>query len=129
MKEKLFGKDSVLGELLLGILAFGVIVQIVGFAFLHAGLFYTLGLWIGVVTAVGMALHMAYTIEIVVEMDEDKASGKLRSSAVIRYLIAVVVVMAVYFFKIGNPLCCIAGIMGLKIGAYLQPLTHKILRR
>ncbi len=129
MKDKLFGKDSVLGEMLIGILFFGILVQIVGLLFFQEKLSYTTGLWIGVVVAVATAIHMAYTMDKVVDAGEGKASAKLRMYAMLRYLVIVLAVMAVYYFKIGNPLTCFAGIMGLKIGAYLQPLTHKILRR
>lgn len=129
MRERLFGKDSVLGELIIGILVFGILVQIIGLIFFSEKISYAIGLWIGVVLAVATAIHMAYTMEQVVDAGEGKASAKLRTYAMLRYLAIVLVIMAVYFFKIGNPLSCFAGIMGLKVGAYLQPLTHKILRR
>ncbi|MDO5573310.1 MAG: hypothetical protein Q4G60_04940 [bacterium] len=129
MRGSLFGKDSVLGEMLIGILFFGILVQIVGLIFFQEKVFYAIGLWIGVVVAMATAIHMAYTMDKVVDAGEGKASAKLRMYAMLRYLVIVLAVMAVYYFKIGNPLTCFAGIMGLKIGAYLQPLTHKILRR
>ena len=129
MKDRLFGKDSVLGEMLIGILFFGTFVQIVGLIFFQEKVFYAIGLWIGVAIAVAATIHMAYTMDKVVEAGESKAPAKLRSYAMLRYLVIVMIVMAVYYFQIGNPLTCFAGIMGIKIGAYLQPLTHKILRR
>ena len=129
MKDKLFGKDSVLGEMIIGILFFGVLVQITGLIFFREKVSYAIGLWIGVVIAIATAVHMAYTMEKVVDAGEGKASAKLRTYAVLRYLVIILAVLAVYYFKIGNPLSCFAGIMGLKIGAYMQPLTHKILRR
>ncbi len=129
MKDKLFGKDSVLGELILGIIAFGILVQVIGLIFFHEKVLYATGLWIGTATAIVMAVHMAYTLGIVLCLGEEKAPGKQRYYAMIRYLLAVLAVLAVFYFKIGNPLTCIAGIMGLKAGAYLQPLTHKLLRR
>ena len=129
MKEKLFGKDSVLGELIIGILFYGILVQIAGLIFFEEKLLYAIGLWIGVAGAIAMACHMEYSIEQIVNMEEGKAPGKLRTHAILRYFAAVLIVMAVFFLKIGNPLTCFAGIMGLKVGAYMQPLTHKILRR
>ena len=48
---------------------------------------------------------------------------------ILRYLLIAVVLLAVYFLDVGYVLATFLGVMGLKIGAYLQPLTHKFYNR
>lgn len=128
MKEKLFGVGSVLGEMIIGIIFFALIVQVVGLFLPTDIVFYSIGLWIGAIAAIGMAFYMAYTIEREVE----QGAGNSKSHVVhvlIRYLLTVILIFILFWLKIGNPFSCFTGVMGLKIGAYLQPLTHKLLRR
>ena len=55
--------NSALPGLMLGIIVCGVISEIAGVFLVADKLNYTIGLWIGVLTALGMALHMAYVLD------------------------------------------------------------------
>ena len=55
--------NSALPALLLGILIYGVIVELAGVWFVEDKLRYSTGLWIGIALACGMAIHMAVVIE------------------------------------------------------------------
>lgn len=56
-------KDNTLTELVLGIILLGVIEQIVCLIFLKDYLYNAVGLWSGILVAVGMAVHMKRSIE------------------------------------------------------------------
>ena len=51
--------NEALPELLLGIFIYGVIIQFAGVWFVEDKLRYSSGLWIGIVTAMCMAYHIA----------------------------------------------------------------------
>ena len=126
MKERIIENvNRTLFELEVGILIFGVVCQI--FVFLpedKAG--YSIGLWIGVFTAVLAAFHMWYTLDKGLDFDEKSAIGYLGRQNIIRYLMIVAILIAVAVSGIGNPLSAFLGVMGLKASAYMQPFTKKI---
>lgn len=125
MKEKLFGDNRTLLEMIIGIIFFAVVIQIAGLFFSKDLIGYSIGLWIGAAAAVGLAFHIAYTIEKEIEGANGKSVNHFKY-VIIRFVSVVVLVFLLFWLKIGNPLTCFAGVMGLKFGAYLQPLTHKI---
>lgn len=117
--------NRTLFELEVGILIFGVVCQL--FVFLpedKAG--YSIGLWIGIVTAAAAAFHMWYTLDKGLDFDEKSAIGYLGRQNIVRYLMIVIVLIAVAASGIGNPLSAFLGVMGLKAAAYMQPFTKKI---
>jgi uncharacterized BrkB/YihY/UPF0761 family membrane protein len=87
---------------------------------------YSIGLWVGVVTAIFMALHMAFSLNSIVERDEKGAQAAATRTNIIRYLVVVIVLGVLMITRIGNPLAAFIGVMGLKVSAYIQPV---LLRR
>lgn len=57
---------------------------------------------------------------------EQEAQRYMQKSYAIRYLVVVVVFIAVSWLRIANVLTLFAGIMSLKLAAYLQPIMHKL---
>lgn len=120
--------NQALPELVLGIVLYGLVVWLAGIWFVEGRIQYTAGLWIGVALAAGMAVNMAVVILDAVEaMEEGRSSRKPLLYAVVRYIVLVAAFLAVWYLKIGNVIAMFAGVMGLKIAAYLQPLTHKFI--
>ncbi len=118
--------NQALPELLVGILAYGAAVQLVGMWFAGDKVRYSIGLWAGIALAMGMAVNMAIVIlDTVDAMAEKRAYRKAALYSVLRYLAAVLAFLAVWYFGIGNLVAMFAGVMGLKASAYLQPVTHK----
>lgn len=115
--------NKVLPELILGILIYGVLVQITGVWLVEDKLLYSMGLWIGIVLAVGMAIHMAVVIEDAVSAGSSQ--GKIITMSLLRYVVVVIVFVCITYFHIGDPIAAFFGVMGLKIAAYLQPFLHK----
>lgn len=128
MKEKI-KENQTLVELVIGIFCFGVICQIVGIFFTHDQLAYAVSLWIGIIAAALMAVHMNHTINKVLSYDEGTAEKVARSSYFLRYGCAMVLLGVVAVTGVANLIVSFLGIMGLKIGAYLQPITHKLLQK
>lgn len=118
--------NQALPELLFGILAYGVVVQLVGMWFVEDRVQYTVGLWFGIVVAMGMAINMAIVIlDAVDTMAERRSTVRTTLFSLLRYLVVVFVFFIVWYFKLGNPIVMFIGVMGLKVSAYLQPFTHK----
>ena len=125
MKEKIKKISETLKELLIGILFYGILVEVIGICFVKDKIYFSLGLWLGIFLAFGAAIHMWWGIDKALDMGEGAGKYAL-SQNMIRYGVIVVAFAALCVLDFGNPLAAFAGIMGLKAGAYLQPFTHKI---
>ena len=129
LKNWLNGLSDVLPDLLIGILLYGVVCEAVGLIFVKDRLFYSIGLLIGILCAMGMAVHMAWSLNMALDLGESGAVKKMQLHNLLRYGIVVVVIFALWLSGIGNPVVAFLGIRGLKVAAYLQPFTHKLFRR
>lgn len=120
--------NKALPALLLGIVLYGIVIQFAGIWFVKDKLLYSTGLWIGIVLAVGMAVHMAVVIEDSVTLyGEDGGKNKVIMWSLLRYAVVVVVFFVTAKFRLGNILMVFVGVMGLKAAAYLQPFIHRVL--
>ena len=126
MKEKIKKISETLKELLIGILFYGILVEVIGICFINDKMYFTIGLWFGVLLAMMAAVHMWWGLDTGLELGAD-AGKYVMSQNMIRYGVIVVAFAALCILDFGNPLAAFAGIMGLKAGAYLQPFTHKIM--
>lgn len=116
-------------ELLIGIFIFLVLFMAGNLVF-QEKLAYTLGLLLGGAVAVGMLFHMYTSLERGMLYEEETAKKKMKLAAVLRMcamLAALVaaVLLPKYFSVIG----VILGVLCLKFSAFLQPLTHKVLKK
>ena len=126
MKEKIKKISETLKELLMGIIFYGIIVEVIGICFITDKMYFSIGLWIGIFLAFAAAIHMWWGLDKALDMGD--AAGKYAlSQNMIRYGVIVVAFGALCVMDVGNPIAAFAGIMGLKAGAYLQPFTHKIM--
>ncbi len=121
--------NSALPGLLFGIVLFGVLCQVAGFFLVSNKADFSIGLWIGVGTAIFMAFHMAVSLNATVERDVKGAQAAATRQNIIRYLVVVIIFAILMVTKIGNPLAAFAGVMGLKISAYVQPMLLKRIHR
>lgn len=113
--------------LLLGIVIWGLLVQITGVWFVEDKIRYSTGTWIGVALAVFMAINLALVIDSAVE----RASkvGTLRFKSIIRYLVVIIVFVIMVYFNLGNWISAFISMLGLKVSAYAQPLIIKIIHK
>lgn len=126
MIKKISSINSALPGLLLGIVLFGAVSQLVGIFLVTEKASYSIGLWIGVLTAIFMAFHMAFSLNSAVDRDAKGAQAVATRQNIIRYLIVVLILGILMMTNIGNPIAAFVGVMGLKISAYLQPIFQKL---
>lgn len=116
--------NDALPGLVIGILAYGIFVELIGVWFVSDKIRYSSGLWIGIACAVGMAVHLAMVIEEAVRNPE-MGSKRLSIKSVGRYVVVVLVFTVMMYFKLGNLISAFVGVLGLKVSAYAQPFMHK----
>lgn len=127
MRESFTAKET-LKEMLIGIVLFGLIVCIIGIWFVNEILLFCTGLWIGIGIACFAAWHMWYHLNLGMQMGEG-ATKYMLSQNILRYGLIVICYGVVCITKVGNPVAAFIGIMGLKMGAYLQPFVHKMIEK
>jgi hypothetical protein len=122
--------NDALPGLVLGILIYGILVQVIGMWFVSDKLGYTVGLWYGIAIAVGMAVNLATVIYDSVMMDGSKdANRRIIAKSLLRYGVVVILFFILGYFKFGNLFAALLGVLGLKISAYAQPLLNKVTGR
>lgn len=121
--------NQVLPELLLGILFYGILVQLLGIWFVEDKIRYSTGLWIGIALAMGSAIHMAVVLRDSMDLAENGARTKTTFGYMLRYAVILVVCFLTGYFRLGNVVTLFIGVLGLKAGAYLQPFTHRVISR
>lgn len=125
MKALILKINRTLFELETGILIFAFVCQLVILPFKDR-ISYSIGLWIGVLTALFCAWHMWRALDRGLEMGEKGAVSYLSRQNIIRYVLIVIILIMTAAWKIGDPIAAFIGIMGLKVSAYMQFLTKKI---
>ena len=119
--------NKALPGLLLGIMIYGMLLQVIGVWFVQERLLYSTGLWAGIGCAVFMAIHMAVSIEDAVSVGtEDGAKKKAIASAMFRYVVVLLVFVVMQYFELGMLLPAFFGVLGLKVSAYLQPVFYRL---
>lgn len=125
MIGKLREMNSALPGLVAGILLWGLVCEVFVLIFAPDRANHSIGLLIGVLVAVGMSIHMAYSLNIAVTLDEKGAKASAVKNNLLRYTVVVVIFAILMVTGIGNPLVAFLGVLGLKVSAYLQPLLEK----
>ncbi len=120
--------NQALPGLVLGILIYGLIIELIGVWFVTDKIRYTSGLLIGISCAVGLAIHIAMIIEESVRIGEGHEKY-LSFKSVMRYLVLCAVLILMMVFKLGNMFTALIGVLGLKVSAYAQPLLYRIFKR
>ncbi len=120
-------KDRTLFELSAGIVAWGLICQLTVVWFVSDRAGYSLGLWMGTFLAVAAGCHMWWALDRALDLARDNAVKMITKHNIIRYAVIVAAMAFIMVSGAANPLAAFLGIMGLKVAAYLQPFTHKVL--
>ena len=129
MMEKIKKWNRTVLELESGIIFFGFAVQLIAMWLVPDVWKFTIGLWLGILVAVISALHMWASLQKAFDGAEGEVSKKITQTSAVRYIAIVVIFMLIAITDVGEPLAAFAGIMGLKIGAYIQPFVHKFYNR
>ncbi len=130
MKKRI---DETLILLIMGILAFGLLCQVTVIWFIPDKIGYSIGLWIGIVLATAYAYHiwwsLAHNLTVNADNERGAAAFSLKQS-ILRYAV-VAASLVILWYAGGNTmmLAGFLGIMGVKAGAYFQPLMKRIFDR
>lgn len=84
---------------------------------------------LGSVLAVLAIRHMYRTLDLALDLGEEGARKLIYRGYVTRYFALVLIIVALIFTKILNPLLVFLAYMSMKAAVYLQPLTHKLCNR
>ncbi len=120
-----------LAEMSAGIIFYGLVLAALACIFLPR-LSYPvrpvlLGLLVGVAGAICMLLHMAVMTERVLESGSESYANKFTvAQSMLRKLVFLAVLLICWRVLKINLLATVIGTMGMKAGAYLQPLVHRI---
>ena len=116
--------------LIVGILIYGILVQIIGVWFVEDKIGYSIGLWYGIAIGIGMAINLATVIYDAVTFDgEGNANKRVAAKSMLRYIVVAVLFGILGYFEFGNLFTAFLGVMGLKFSAYAQPLLNKIVNK
>ena len=109
--EKIKKTDVALLELLTGIFLSGILFSLAGlfllfFKELSLGK-YLVSMWLGILVAGGFSVHMWRSLNKAFGCEESQASRMLATGYVVRYLLAAVFLLAVYYVGKGYILACL----------------------
>lgn len=116
-------------EIDLGILGFALLFQVGALLFAPDRLYWCLSFLLGSVLAVLAIRHMYRTLDYALDLGEEGARKMIYRGYVTRYLALVLIIMALIFTKLLDPLLVFLSYMSMKAAVYLQPLTHKLCNR
>lgn len=124
-------KNKTCFELLIGNICYYSIGQVLIFIFANnrSKLSLSLGFIVGVLMSVAMVIHMTISLEQAMHIGENGGSQYLQKHTGIRLAIILIILIVIAATNVFNVLATFVGIMALKVSAYLQPLTHKVLVR
>lgn len=118
--------NNVLKDLLIEIVVLGILIQVVGMLFISDQFGYALGLWIGIICSCGMAIHMNWALTTGMDLG-DAAKNHIIKHSVIRYAVILIIFGVLAFLYRYTVVPYFVGLMTLKVAAYLQPFTHKLI--
>jgi len=116
-------------ELLAGIVFFGVLFELTGLIFVKDKLAHSIGMLLGIIIALAMATHMAFSLNSALDWDEENAKKAIWKSYLLRYAAVALCMGLIAYFGIGDIISCFIGIMSLKAAAYLQPHLHRFVNK
>ena len=122
--------NETLKDLIIGIVLFMLIVCIIGALVWNNKLSFILGDILGSFIAVLIAIHMNATIAKALHMNEEGAAKYTKKMSILRLIImSCAVVVALTLPEVFNLIGTLLGILGLKVSAYLQPLTNRYITK
>lgn len=127
-------------ELIVGILVFGIlgIIVFLGLymasvpveSFFDDSIFQIItGFIIGIIFSLILIIHMTASVERALEMGEQGALKHTRIMYIVRMAALIIVFAIMLLLGVGNVFALLFGLLSLKLSAYMQPITHKVISR
>ncbi len=124
IKENIQNNETLL-EMWVGTVLFGTVCQVSVVWFLKDKAGYSIGLWLGIIAALITILHLSVTLDKALDLGEGGAKKHMVIQNLVRYFVLIIFLVVLMITDFANPLAAFLGLMGVKAGAYLQPLLHK----
>lgn len=122
--------NETLKDLIIGIVLSMIVVCTIGALVLNNKVAFILGDILGSVIAILLAIHLNATIARALDMNEEGAAKYTKKMSILRLIImGCAVVVALTLPEVFNLIGTLLGILGLKISAYLQPLTNRFITK
>ena len=103
--------NDALPGLVLGIILYGIAVELIGVWFVEDKLRYTTGLLIGILLACGMAVNIAVVLQDSVDTyGASHAQAKIIAKSVLRYVVVVIVFFVMMKWNLGNLFTAFIGV-------------------
>lgn len=121
-REKQDPARKTLQKLLLGIAVFGIIEELLFLLLCKDKMAVTLGLLLGLWTAIVNSIYIYRSLGRVLELDEKNSVKAMRGPVMIRYcFMGIVITLALLHPQIFSPIGVILGLFSMKLSAYVQP--------
>lgn len=124
--EMLKKRNRTLLEMQTGLLFWGIVCQVIGAIIVKDQIYYAKSLWFGIVYAMISTLHMYRTLDRALDYGEKDANKAIFAGYLVRYVLFVVILFIIMITEVMNPLVVFMAYMGLKVTAFVQPITHKL---
>ena len=111
------------------IMAYGIIGMIIILLLAKEEHTYWLGFLLGIIMSVFYIMHMNASLDKALDMDEKSALNKIRKSYAIRIMASLAIMIICIYIDLANPIFMLVGLTSMKVAAYLQPFTDKLIRR
>ena len=119
-------KNRIILEMYMGILAWGVVCQLVGAFLTRDQVRYASSLWFGITFAMVNTLQMYRSLDRALDFDEQGARKIVHRSFAVRYIALILFLGIIMITGIMDGLVVFLAYMGMKVAAYMQPFTHKL---
>lgn len=116
-------------ELIIGNVIYYILGQILILIFADRKLNVSIGFILGVIISVIMTFHMTIAIEQAMSFNERGADRHVKKTTAARMILCFIALIVIGITRVGDIVAALFGVMALKVSAYLQPLTHKVLAR
>ena len=121
--------NQTLFELIIGILVSGFLIWLASLLITGFDAAFAVSYAAGVATAILLSVHMYRSIDRALDMDPGDAEKYMRKAYMIRTLIIFAAAGIVCWIDREKILAVFLGILCLKFGAFLQPLTSRLLKK
>lgn len=125
IKEKIKSNLTLL-EMWVGIVLFLIVCQLTVVWFVPDKSDFSIGLWLGGLMAILATFHLSISLERALDFNEGGAKKHMVIQNLVRYFVLIIFLGILMITDFANPLAAFLGIMGIKLGAYLQPFIHKV---
>lgn len=116
-------------ELVVGDVIYYILGQILILIFAKKRIYVSVGFALGVIISLLMTIHMTITVEQAMCFKETRADVHIKKTTAIRMILCFIALILIGITGIGDIVATLFGVMALKVSAYLQPFTHKVLAR